>query len=747
LQWADHALLAFIEYLLEWASSQRLYVLALARPELAEHHPEFGLRVRNSTNLALQPLSDAEVTALLDGYVPGLPEHLRRQVLARAQGVPLYAVETVRMLLDRGLLAQDGPVYRPTGEIESLEIPESLHALAASRLDGLAAEERRLVQEACVLGKSFGKPMLAALTGRSEAELEPLLAGLVRKEVLSLQADPRQPERGQYGFLQELLRQVAYETLSRRDRRARHLAAAAALEETVLGANVDVPEVIASHLLAAAEALPHDPDAGEIRQRARAALVQAGERAAALAAPDEGQHYFDQAAALSADEPRLQAELLVRAGTLAHQAGRTSDARQRLERAIGVYTGQGDTLAAARAGVTLADVDLVEGKIDEASHRLDAALPALEQAGASEELAATLGQRGRMQVFSGDVEAGAATLERALDLAEVHGLVETLVQTLVSKATVLTFNGRLFEARLLMEGAVARAHAHQLQVAWSRAAHNLAALLEDVEEYSDQMALASEIEAHASQRGDREQLLAARLGAIPALIELGRWKEAIARAREADEIEASPWAHSDAMSVVHALCEQGRLDAARTVLSKQEALRMTESLEFTAGFAAAEARLLRAEGGAAEALTVAERGLANRRELGFVNRRIRSCLVEALEAALEQGELTKADEWLAIIDDLRPGELTPSVAAHRARFHAHLAARRGDHDSAERDYRTAGKTFSEHGLASITPSSSLSTAYGWRPRVARPTRGRCSPRRAKHLSGSRPSRGWSGSMP
>src|ERR671931_353989 len=369
LQWADQALLAFVEYLLEWSESQRLYVLALSRPELAERQPEFGRGVRNASSLALKPLADAEMTALLDGYVPGLPEELRGQVLGRAQGVPLYAVETVRMLLDRGLLAQEGSVYRPTGEITSLAVPESLHALAAARLDGLPAEERAMVQGACVLGKSFTKQALAALSGRPEAELEPLLSGLVRKEVLSLQADPRQPERGQYGFLQELLRQVAYETLSRRDRKQRHLAAVAALEQTFEGVDQEVPEVIASHLLAAADALPDDPDAAEIRLRARAALVQAGERAAGLAAPEEAQQYLDQAAALAADEPDLQAQLLQRAGTLAYQAGSTAAARNRLEQAIRLHEEHGDALAAARAGVALADVDVGDGRLEEAASR------------------------------------------------------------------------------------------------------------------------------------------------------------------------------------------------------------------------------------------------------------------------------------------------------------------------------------------------------------------------------------------
>ena len=82
-------------------------------------------------------------------------------------------------------------------------MPETLHALIAARLDGVSGEERRLLQDGAVLGKTFTVRALAALAGRPADELEPLLSGLVRKEVLGVQSDPRSPERGQYGFLQD----------------------------------------------------------------------------------------------------------------------------------------------------------------------------------------------------------------------------------------------------------------------------------------------------------------------------------------------------------------------------------------------------------------------------------------------------------------------------------------------------------------------------------------------------------------
>ena len=137
MQWADPSLLDFVEYLLEWSKNHALFVVALARPELTERHPTWGAGMRSSTTLYLEPLPPDAMGALLSGLVPGLPEELREDIMDRAEGVPLYAVETVRMLLDRGVLVREGSSYKPAGPIGTLEVPETLHALIAARLDGL----------------------------------------------------------------------------------------------------------------------------------------------------------------------------------------------------------------------------------------------------------------------------------------------------------------------------------------------------------------------------------------------------------------------------------------------------------------------------------------------------------------------------------------------------------------------------------------------------------------------------------
>jgi len=159
LQWADAALLDFIEYLLEWSRDHPIFIVTLARPDLIDRRPTWGAGRKNFTSLFLEPLPLAQMEELLAGLVPGLPDELRTKILQRAEGVPLYAMETVRMLLDRGLLVPQGSAYLAAGPIETLEVPETLHALIAARLDGLTADERRLdaVDEARRLRRRAGE--------------------------------------------------------------------------------------------------------------------------------------------------------------------------------------------------------------------------------------------------------------------------------------------------------------------------------------------------------------------------------------------------------------------------------------------------------------------------------------------------------------------------------------------------------------------------------------------------------------
>src|SRR5487761_2202937 len=120
LQWADSGLLAFIDHLVDWSRGVPIYVVALARPELLETRPDWGAGKRNFTSLALEPLSPEAMQALLAGLVPGLSADAAARIIARADGVPLYAEEIVRMLVAQGSLEAAGGVYRPVGNLAAV---------------------------------------------------------------------------------------------------------------------------------------------------------------------------------------------------------------------------------------------------------------------------------------------------------------------------------------------------------------------------------------------------------------------------------------------------------------------------------------------------------------------------------------------------------------------------------------------------------------------------------------------------
>ncbi len=465
IQWADDSLLDFIEYILEWSRDHRLFIVTLARPELLERRPNWGTSKRSVTSIYLDPLPGDSMDELLTGLVPGLPGELSAKVLDRAEGVPLYAVETVRMLLDRGLLVEERGTYRPAGAVEELEVPETLHGLIAARLDGLTAEERRLAQDASVVGKTFVKEALAAVSGLPSETLEPLLSSLIRKEILTVQADPNSPERGQYVFLGDLIRWVAYETLSKKERRACHVAAAAFLEASF--EEEDVAEVVASHYLKAYEAAPDAADSEKIRAKARDALARAGQRAASLGAGREALRYFERAAEL-AESDLTRAELHERAGETAWTMGDSDAARSHYERAIELFESGGRTHPAARVSAAYAEVRWAsEGGNEEALERMKRAFEILSQEEHDEALATLAAQLGRYLFFSGRLEEARERTELALRLAEGLQLPEVYSQALNTRSLIISADGRPDEALVLLNHALEVALDHDLGAAAS----------------------------------------------------------------------------------------------------------------------------------------------------------------------------------------------------------------------------------------------------------------------------------------
>jgi class 3 adenylate cyclase/tetratricopeptide (TPR) repeat protein len=472
LQWADSGLLDFIEHLLEWSKGAPILVMTLARPELFERRPDWGRGSRNFTGVALEPLPEPAMRTLIAGLVPGLPERALRSIVERADGVPLYAVEMVRTLVADGRLERADDGYRPVGELGSLTVPETLRSLIASRLDGLDPLDRSLVADGSVLGQTFTLAALAAVSGREPADLETCLTGLVRRELLEVEADPRSPERGQYRFVQSLIREVAHATLARRERRALHLAAARYFE--TLGDD-ELAGVLATHYLAAHDASTDGPEAEAVAVQARLALRGAADRAATLGAHEQAVAFLEQALTVTTD-PAEQAQLLERAGTSASAAYHHDAAEGYLRRAIELERAIGDRVGVARATADLAAA-LISGR------NSDVALALLE-AGSIEFAdlegdavgAAVGGQLARACFFNGNPRRAVEIADPALRTAERLDLVPIVADTLVTKGTALANDGRSTEGLALLRAGQELAEKHGLTHTLLRAVNNRANL-------------------------------------------------------------------------------------------------------------------------------------------------------------------------------------------------------------------------------------------------------------------------------
>jgi tetratricopeptide (TPR) repeat protein len=696
MQWADPSLLDFIEYLLEWSKNHALFVVVLARPELMDRRPNWGAGMRNATSMFLEPLASGAMERLLSGLVPGLPDDVRPTILERAEGVPLYAVETVRMLLDRGLLVQEGSSYRPVGVIDSLEVPETLHALIAARLDGLTTEERHLIQDASILGKTFTVAGLTALSTRSEQDVESLLSSLVRKEVLSLQADPFSPERGQYGFLQELVKKVAYETLSKKDRKAKHLAAGRFIESTRGPDEDEFVEVIAAHYLKAYEAAPDAPDAEDVRSLARERLVGAAERAASLGASYEALRYFQQAAELT-DDPVEQASLLERAGTMAQVAGRP-EAKDLFERSKSIFEERGLAHEAAGVAARLGEVIWDTGRLGDALEMMDRSFDVLAAQAPDDAFATLAAQLGRFSFFAGKPELALERTEAALEVAEARWLPEVLSQALNTKALILySSKARRREALALLRYALDVALENDIPSAALRAYYNIAEFTSQSDRYQEARDYVRTGLEMARRVGNRfhEWLLTSQ--AYPMLV-LGEWDEVVRLASSLPEESRTQvrqaWS-SFILAETFVRAHRGDLEGARAAAGRvSDAFGSADVQEQTMAGAGSAVQLL-AGGEHADALAAAEGVLEHLDQFGITLETMKESFVVAVEAAFALEDVEKVKGLLRLVDALPAGSRPQFLDAQASRFRARLDAIEGADERVEQGFKGATGLFRE----------------------------------------------------
>jgi len=296
LHWSSDSLLDLFEFVMQPRGALPLLMIALTRPELLDRRPAWGGGRRNYVSISLEPLSDGSIGELVRELLGGSDPDVVEKVVGRAEGNPFFAGELVSSLIEQPSLDR---------------LPDTVQATVLARLDLLTSIERRTIQLGAVFGRAF---RLAGVTALDPAlrDLELVADQLMAKDLV------RAGSGDSLTFRHILIREVAYQTLTRADRARLHAAAAAWVEGQAAGREDALAELIAYHYregatLAMAQR-PGEPETQRIRQKAVHWLSRAGDVATAAAASQEASRHLRSAIELA--EPSRLPDLYKRLGDI-----------------------------------------------------------------------------------------------------------------------------------------------------------------------------------------------------------------------------------------------------------------------------------------------------------------------------------------------------------------------------------------------------------------------------------------------
>jgi class 3 adenylate cyclase len=685
LHWADDALLAFLEHLADWTEGVPLLLLCTARPELHEQHPTWAAGLRNATTINLAPLTDEETARLIGSLLERavLPADTQRALLERAGGNPLYAEEFVRLLADRDLLS---------GTLDEVQLPDSVQALIAARLDTLSPERKSLLQDASVMGKLFWAGAVADMGNRDPREVELALHELARKELVRPARTSSMEGEREYGFWHLLVRDVCYGQIPRAARAARHRAAASWLERKAGERAEDLADVLAYHYLSALElvgASANAEHAQELEASAIRYLALAGERALALDVVS-GEQSLAKALVLAPAGHPERPSLLERWAHAAQQQNRLQETRAALDEGLALYRQQDAIIAAGRVLTALASVfsRLGDPRQKEA---LAEALALLEAHPPGPELVAAYAELASEHVVGSAHPEAIAAAEQALALASELGLPEP-ARALGNRGSA---RAALGERQGLED--MRRALALALEQGQGRTAavlHNNLALASWQYE-GPQAALAVCLEGidFCERRGITEFALRIAAMSMTFLAETGESERALAEAQPlAERLQAA----GDIVFVeprslqLRLLAERGAPEQARAADELVARARESGEPQLNASAFSAAVRLLFAEGRRqqAHALLVDVEQLADMRDDAYYASLLPEFVRTAL--ALRQPELATQ-----LVDGVEPR--TPLFDHVLAACGAQLAEAAGEHAEAAQLYAEAAERWRDFG--------------------------------------------------
>ena len=408
LHWADDALLDLLDGLMSRVGGPVLF-LCLSRPELIVRRPTWGTGGGAASIFELSPLSRTEsasfVQELLEGEVdPGVTA----AIVDRAGGNPFFATELVRTLAEDGSIDRRDGVWKASGEI-ALAMPDTVQTAIAARIDRLEPGEKRVLQTASVVGRTFWVGTWNELSGPDvEAAIETLMdRGLVRRRSTSSVA-----EATEYTFEHALIREVAYGSITRARRASTHRAVADWMERGTRGRDEEFAELIAHH----AEL------AGDPERTARYATL-AGHRHRRVYAAEEAIGWYERALAateeLSADHgTSLRAEILHSRGEARKQLGSDEEALRDYEQAAEIGRASGRPWLEAQELSAIASVLRSLERRDEAEAVIPQALDSARRAGLEYLEARVMGLAGELAWDSGDPVRARAQHDDALRISQ-----------------------------------------------------------------------------------------------------------------------------------------------------------------------------------------------------------------------------------------------------------------------------------------------------------------------------------------
>ena len=280
IHWADPALLDLLDELAEGVTGSVVF-LCPARPELTARRPGWGGGRRNFSSLALDPLGRDEAEHLIRALlaIDDLPDHVRDRILERGEGNPFFLEEILRHLIDGGHVFFEDGRWRAATAVAEVEIPDTVQAVLAARIDLLEPTAKRLLQGAAVVGRDFWAGPAGLLDGAAADDSAASLLVLQDRDLIVSRLSSRISGEREFTFKHVLTRDVAYESLPHRERPAAHARVAAWIEATAGDRVGEFNELLAYHFstaaLASREGGTDVAEAERLRSKAFTYLVEA----------------------------------------------------------------------------------------------------------------------------------------------------------------------------------------------------------------------------------------------------------------------------------------------------------------------------------------------------------------------------------------------------------------------------------------------------------------------------------------